>query len=105
MQVIRKDTEESTSLFKNYTYMYIIASLSLRKARLKKLFLRDKKKGEGRVKTTPPASDDEASPEHDHRTLKVLYVGTYTHTVFTISPEGTGGVNKHVNNTNMLTKK
>ncbi|XP_019857784.1 PREDICTED: WD repeat-containing protein 44-like isoform X1 [Amphimedon queenslandica] len=41
-----------------------------KKARVKKLFLRGKKKGEGRVKATPPGSDDEASPEHDHRTLK-----------------------------------
>ena len=76
--------------------MYIRASLSLRKARLKKLFLRDKKKGEGRVKTTPPASDDEASPEHEsHRTLKVCWTICGC----------TGVVNKHANNTNMITNK
>lgn len=80
MEPIKKDTEGSPSELLFFTQCHIISyffSLSLfhRKVRLKKLLFRDKKhKGEGRVKTTPPGSDDEASPEHDHRTLKVQHV-------------------------------
>ena len=80
MEPIKKDTEGSPSkllFFHSMSHYFIFFSLSLfnRKVRLKKLLFRDKKhKGEGRVKTTPPGSDDEASPEHDHRTLKVQRV-------------------------------
>ena len=90
MEPIKKDTEGSPSellFFHLMSHYFIFFSLSLslfhRKVRLKKLLFRDKKhKGEGRVKTTPPGSDDEASPEHDHRTLKVQRV-PYTYSIRT----------------------
>ena len=87
MEPIKKDTEGSPSELLFFTQCHIISyfflSLFHRKVRLKKLLFRDKKhKGEGRVKTTPLGSDDEASPEHDHRTLKVQRV-PYTYSIRT----------------------